>query len=168
MALSRKLLMDGETTVATTRTHVKVMLVPFLILLAVSFAAAFLVAQVGDAGNGWVRWIIVAVALVLLLFGTILPFLTWLLWTYTLTNKRIVEQKGILTRTGRVIPLSRINDVSFERNLNDRILRCGTLVIHNASDEAGLELHDIPRIADFHRTVSNLVFEEHRRSDESI
>ena len=82
----------------------------------------------------------------LALLGAVIPFLRWFLWTYTLTNKRIVEQKGILTRTGRVIPLSRINDVAFEKNLNDRILGCGTLVIHDASEQAGLELRDIPHI----------------------
>jgi uncharacterized membrane protein YdbT with pleckstrin-like domain len=168
MALSRKLMMDGERTVATTRTHVKVLLVPFVILLAVAFAGGFLAAQVGDAGDGYVRWGVIAVAAVLILWGSVLPFVRWFLWTYTLTNKRIVEQKGILTREGRVIPLSRINDVSFEKNLNDRILGCGTLIIHNASDEAGLELRDIPRIEGFHRTVSNLVFDAHRQSDESV
>ena len=99
-----------------------------------------------------------------------LPFLKWLTWTYTLTNKRIVEQKGILTRTGRVIPLSRINDVAYEKNLNDRILGCGTLIIHDASEQAGLELDDIPRVEAFHRTVTNLVFERHesQKNDESV
>lgn len=168
MALSRKLLMDGEQVVATTRTHVKVLLVPFVILLAVAFAGSFLAAQVGGAGDGIVRWVVIGVAVVLVLWGSVLPFVRWFLWTYSLTTKRIIEQKGILTREGRVIPLSRINDVSYEKNLNDRILGCGTLIIHNASDEAGLELRDIPRIEDFHRTVSNLVFEQHKRSDESV
>lgn len=168
MALSRKLLMDGEQVVATTRTHVKVLLVPFVILLVAAFAGGFLAAQVGDAGDGVVRWVVVGVAAVAILWGTVVPFVRWFLWTYSLTTKRVIEQKGILTRHGRVIPLSRINDVSFEKNLNDRILGCGTLIIHNASDEEGLQLRDIPRIEDFHRTVSNLVFEEHRRSDESV
>ena len=168
MALSRKLMIDGEQVVATTRTHVKVLLVPFVILLAVAFAGGFLAAQVGDAGDGVVRWVVIGIAAVLVLWGSVLPFVRWFLWTYTLTNKRIVEQKGILTREGRVIPLSRINDVSFEKNLNDRILGCGTLIIHNASEEAGLELRDIPRIEGFHRTVSNLVFDAHRQSDESV
>lgn len=168
MALSRKLMMDGERTVATTRTHVKVLFVPLVILLAVAFAGGFLAAQVGNSGDGYVRWVIIGIAVVLVLWGSVLPFVRWFLWTYTLTNKRIVEQKGILTREGRVIPLSRINDVSFEKNLNDRILGCGTLIIHNASDEAGLELRDIPRIEGFHRTVSNLVFDSHRQSDESV
>lgn len=168
MALSRKLMMDGEQTVATTRTHVKVLFVPLVILLAVAFAGGFLAAQVGNSGDGYVRWVIIGIAVVLVLWGSVLPFVRWFLWTYTLTNKRIVEQKGILTREGRVIPLSRVNDVSFEKNLNDRILGCGTLIIHNASDEAGLELRDIPRIEGFHRTVSNLVFDSHRQSDESV
>ncbi|RYY45837.1 MAG: PH domain-containing protein, partial [Actinomycetales bacterium] len=126
MALSRKLMMDGEQTVATTRTHVKVLFVPLVILLAVAFAGGFLAAQVGNSGDGYVRWVIIGIAVVLVLWGSVLPFVRWFLWTYTLTNKRIVEQKGILTREGRVIPLSRINDVSFEKNLNDRILGCGT------------------------------------------
>ncbi len=93
-----------------------------------------------------------------------------LTWTYTLTNKRIVEQKGLLTRTGRIIPLNRVNDVAFEKNLNDRILGCGTLIIHDASEQAGLQLRDIPRIEAFHRTVSNLVFDQHDKtaSDESL
>ena len=114
MALSRKLMMDGEQTVATTRTHVKVLFVPLVILLAVAFAGGFLAAQVGNSGDGYVRWVIIGIAVVLVLWGSVLPFVRWFLWTYTLTNKRIVEQKGILTREGRVIPLSRVNDVSFD------------------------------------------------------
>ena len=165
MTLPRKLMIDGEQTVATTRTHVKVLFVPVIILLAVGAASGFLAAAVGP---GVARWIVIGVAVVLALWGAVLPFVRWFLWTYTLTNKRIVEQKGILTRTGRVIPLSRINDVAFEKNLNDRILGCGTLVIHDASEQAGLELRDIPHIEDLHRTVTGLVDQAHRTSDESI
>lgn len=168
MTLPRKLMIDGEQTVATTRTHVKVLFLPFLILLVVCVVAGFLIAQVGDKADDKVGWVIVAIAAVIIAWGTLLPFLTWYLWTYTLTNKRIVEQKGILTRTGRVIPLSRVNDVAFEKNLNDRILGCGTLVIHDASEQAGLRLDDIPHIEDFHRTVSNLVMSAHEGRDESV
>lgn len=168
MALPRKLMIDGEEVVITTRTHVKVLFVPFVVLVVVAGAGGFLAAVVGDAADGVLRWIVIAVAVVLALWGAVLPFVRWFLWTYTLTNKRIVEQKGILTRTGRVIPLSRINDVAYEKNLNDRLLGCGTLIVHDASEQAGLNLRDIPRIEDFHRTVSNLVFEQHGKADESV
>lgn len=170
MSLPRKLMIDGEQVVETTRTHVKKLVVPFLVLLVVCVAAGFLIAQIGDEAGNKIGWVIVAVAVVLVVWGSLLPFLTWYLWTYTLTNKRIVEQKGILTRTGRVIPLSRINDVAFEKNLNDRILGSGTLIIHDASEQPGLQLDDIPRVEAFHRTVTNLVFEKHeqQKNDESV
>ncbi|MGA8987815.1 PH domain-containing protein [Aeromicrobium sp.] len=170
MSLPRKLMIDGEQTVANTRTHLKVLTIPFLILLVVAGAGGFLIHQVSDSGSGIPRWIVIAGMAILILWGSVLPFLKWLTWTYTLTNKRIVEQKGLLTRSGRVIPLNRINDVAFEKNLNDRILGCGTLIIHDASEQAGLQLRDIPHIEAFHRTVSNLVFEKHDNtpSDESI
>ena len=170
MALPRKLMIDGEQTVATTRTHIKVLFLPFVVLLLVGLIEGYVQAKVDGEANATVRWILVGIALVVVFFGTLLPFAKWFAWTYTLTNKRIVEQKGLLTRTGRVIPLSRINDVAFEKNLNDRILGCGTLVIHDASDQAGLKLEDIPHIEAFHRTVSNLVFEQHDKSarDESV
>ncbi len=170
MSLPRKLMIDGEQTVATTRTHVKRLFLPFVVLLVVSVAAGFLVGEIGDKGDNKVGYVIIGLAVILVLWGSVVPFISWYLWTYTLTNKRIVEQKGILTRTGRVIPLSRINDVAFEKNLNDRILGCGTLIIHDASEQAGLELDDIPKVEAFHRTVTNLVFEKHdqQRNDESV
>ena len=161
MALPQKLMIDGEQTISTTRTHVKVLLVPFLALLVVGGLGGFLFGKTKDTWDGNLGWAVLAVAIVLVLWWTVVPFLRWYLWTYTLTNKRLVEQKGILTRTGRVIPLSRINDVAFEKNLNDRILGCGTLIIHDASEQAGLQLHDIPRVEDFHRTITGLVDTAH-------
>jgi len=170
MTLPRKLMIDGEQTVMTTRTHVKALLVPLIILFAVSGAGTFLAAT--TSGYYWgsqpvLMWLVIAFSLLLILLGSVIPFLRWYLWTYTLTNKRIVEQRGILTRSGRVIPLNRINDVAFEKNLNDRILGSGTLVIHDASEQAGLELRDIPRIEDMHRTVTSLVDAAHA-DNESI
>ncbi|WP_293780500.1 PH domain-containing protein [uncultured Aeromicrobium sp.] len=159
MSLSAKLLLDGEHVVEETRTHVKVLVLPFLLGLAVMAVAGFTYGAIGDSADTWVRVAVVGVALVLLTITTVVPFLRWYLWTYTLTNLRIVEQRGILTRTGRIIPLMRVNDVNYEKHLIDRILRCGTLIVHDASHQAGLRLHDVPRIEEFHRSVSRLVFD---------
>jgi membrane protein YdbS with pleckstrin-like domain len=168
MTLPRKLMIDGEQTVMTTRTHVKALLLPVVILFAVAAAGGFLIGRTGNimwGGQPYLSWTILAVSAVLLIWGVVIPFLRWYLWTYTLTNKRLVEQRGILTRSGRVIPLSRINDVAFEKNHNDRILGSGTLVIHDASETAGLELRDIPHIEDMHRTVTSLVDAAHANTE---
>ena len=74
MALPRKLMVDGEQTVATTRTHLKVLFIPFLILLLVALLEGFVQAKVaGEVDAVW-RWIIVGIAVVLVFFGTLLPF----------------------------------------------------------------------------------------------
>lgn len=165
MTLPRKLMIEGEQTVTTTRTHIKVLFVPALILLAVTGSVAFLGSRLWAQANHLFSWIVIALGAALIVWGVIIPFLRWYTWTYTLTNKRLVEQRGILTRSGRVIPLSRINDVAFEKNLNDRILGCGTLVIHDASEQAGLELRDIPHIEDLHRTVTTLLDAAHKNNE---
>lgn len=170
MTLPRKLMIEGEQTVVTTRTHVKKLLVPLIILLAVAAAGGLLSGVVWNilwGGHPILRYLVLGLSVLLIIGGSVIPFLRWYLWTYTLTNKRLVEQRGILTRSGRVIPLSRINDVAFEKNLNDRILGSGTLIIHDASEQAGLELRDIPRIENMHRTVTTLVDAAHS-GDESV
>jgi membrane protein YdbS with pleckstrin-like domain len=158
-------MIEGEQTITTTRTHVKKLILPLLILVAVTGATAFLASRLWERANHIPSWIVIALGAALVIWGSVIPFLRWYTWTYTLTNKRIVEQRGILTRSGRVIPLSRINDVAFEKNLNDRILGCGTLVIHDASEQAGLELRDIPRIEALHRTVTTYVDAAHQNNE---
>ena len=167
MTMSRKLLIENEQIITSMRTHIKVLFIPFLILLVTSAAAGFLFAATGDAAGGAVGWIVLAIAAAVIVAGSLVPFIRWLTWTFTITDKRLVEQRGILTRTGRVIPLSRINDVAFEKNLNDRILGCGTLVVHDASEQAGLRLRDIPKIEAVHRTLSTLVFDIDRTDSQA-
>lgn len=159
--LSEKILLDDEEVEAETRTHMKVLFVPFLIGLALMLIGGYFVGAVGDSGGGTPRLVGLVVLGVLFVWGTLLPFLRWLTWTYTLTNRRLIEQKGILTRSGRIIPLARINDVAYEKGVVDRMLRCGTLIIHDASQQSGLQLRDIPRIEDLHRRVSQLVLASH-------
>lgn len=169
MSLSRKLMIDGESIVLTMRTHVKVLFVPCVMLVVLAGATGFLAAAAGDIGDNWLRIAAILAGVVLIAWLAIMPFLRWFAWTYTITDKRLVEQRGLLTRSGRVIPLSRVNDVAFEKNLNDRILGCGTLIIHDASEQSGLELDDVPDVELVHRTLSQLVLDAHRRTyDESV
>ncbi len=167
MALSRKLLTEGEQVVLSVRTHVKALLVPALVLVLTCAAAGFLaaIAPAGDTGTYLRIATLVAAALVILLW-TVLPFLRWMTSTYTVTNRRLIAQNGILTRSGRVIPLQRINDVSFEKNIVDRMLGCGTLVVHDASEQGGLMLPDVPGVEAVHRAITDLVFSRQDGSDD--
>jgi membrane protein YdbS with pleckstrin-like domain len=167
MAVSRKLLTEGEEVVLSVRTHVKALFLPILILVVACAAAGFLYAVSPDNEAGkWLKIVILAAAALVIIVWSLAPFIRWLTSTYTVTSRRLIFQTGILTRSGRVIPLHRINDVSFEKHLSDRIFGCGTLIIHDASEQSGLRLPDIPRIETIHRTITDLVFELHGGTDD--
>jgi uncharacterized membrane protein YdbT with pleckstrin-like domain len=167
MAVSRKLLTEGEEVVLSVRTHVKALFFPILVLVVTCAAAGFLIAVApdGDAGR-YLTYVILAAAALVFIVWVLAPFIRWLTSTYTVTNRRLIFQTGILTRSGRVIPLHRVNDVSFEKNLNDRIFGCGTLIIHDASEQSGLKLPDIPKVETVHRTITDLVFGLHGGVDD--
>ena len=81
-----------------------------------------------------------------MIWFTIRRFLLWVSASYTVTNRRLINRSGVFVRKGRDIPLHRINDVSYERGVLDRLLGCGTLVISDASEEGRSVLLDVPHV----------------------
>jgi len=159
MSISAKLLGEDEHVVASTRTHWKALIVPVLVLLVVAGGGGFLAAVIPDGGMRTpLRIAIAVVALVALAIWVLKPFLDWFFASFTLTNRRLITRQGILNRSGRDIPLMRINDVSYEHGLVDRLLRCGTLVIQSASDGGQVILRDIPHVERLHLQMSDLLF----------
>ena len=159
MGISAKLLGDDERIVTSTRTHWKALIGPVLVLLVVVGGGAFLAAVIPEGSVQTAGSIaIAAIAVVLLAIWVVKPFLDWFFATYTLTNRRMITRHGILNRSGRDIPLVRINDVSYEHGLVDRMLRCGTLVIQSASDGGQVVLRDVPHVERLHLQMSDLLF----------
>jgi len=68
-----------------------------------------------------------------------------------------------VTRRGRDIPLTRINDVSFEKGLLDRLLGAGRLVVESAGEHGQLVLNEIPDVQEVQATLFQLVGDEHQR-----
>jgi uncharacterized membrane protein YdbT with pleckstrin-like domain len=166
VAISQKLLTDGESVVVDTRTHPKALLVPGIVLVLALVVAIFLDRKIG---NGVVSLLVWIVALVVIVWWVLRPFLDWLTSTYTVTSKRLITREGILSRKGHDIPLMRISDVAFDQGIVDRMLGCGTLVVSDASTHGSVRLHDIPRVEAVQRTLSDLLGKLHEspRNDDA-
>jgi uncharacterized membrane protein YdbT with pleckstrin-like domain len=153
-----------EQPVLVLHPHWKTLIRP--ILIAVLVVAAALVAEVlilssstSPAAGGAVA---VVAVLLLMIFLTV-PVLRWRTTTYTLTTKRLQTRYGIVTRRGRDIPLTRINDVSFEKGILDRLLGAGRLVVESAGEHGQIMLRDIPHVEYVQATLFKLVEDEQRR-----
>lgn len=168
MALSKKLLGEGERIVVETRTHWKEVLWPGILFVLLCFATGAGIALGRPAIPPEYRTAgtiaIVVIAVLVFLIWCLAPFARWLTTTYTITNRRLITRRGILTTRGHDLPLVRINNVTYERSFLDRMLGCGTLTMTTAADEP-LSLVDIPDVEQVHLRMTELLFSENEGRD---
>lgn len=170
MGYPQKLLSDGESVQFEMRPHWRALLIPIIVLIAVLFGLFFLLrlftdtfsGVLGDAGT-WIAWIVAAFIVV---FFVIRPFLYWVTTQYVFTNRRIIVRSGLIARHGRDLPLSKVNNVSFDISAGGRILNYGVLTIDTASDEP-LIIADVPDVEEIQREVNRLHEEDDQRRRES-
>ncbi len=166
MGFPEKHLSDDESVVFHIRTHVKALFLPVLVFLVLAAAVGFGMGALPDSTPGTVgRWALVIVAVLVFAVWVLWPFLSWLTTTYTVTTERLITRSGVLTRTGRDIPLDRINDVAYEQSVLDRMLRCGTLVVSAASEQGQVRLNDVPGVHVVQLRLSELVREAHDETE---
>jgi uncharacterized membrane protein YdbT with pleckstrin-like domain len=159
-----RLLGEDEEVLLDLHPHWKRLVVPALLVPIVAGVASYLVFLVPDSSvRAPVRWVIVVLALLVLLRWSLWPLLRWITTRYVLTNRRVVIRSGVLSRTGRDIPLTRVNDVSFRHSVVDRMLRCGTLTIESAGEHGQVVLPEVPSVELVQRQVLRRAEEESLR-----
>ena len=152
MAFPSKLLNPGEHVVVSTRSHVKALIGPVVVLVLLVAAVVVLSRLTDSTLVGGVAGV---VAVLVLLWFVVRPVVAWLTTTYTFTNRRFVKRSGFIAKEGRTIPLNRISGVDFEIGVIDRIFGCGTLVVSDASTAGSVLLHDIPDVEQVQLQVSD-------------
>jgi membrane protein YdbS with pleckstrin-like domain len=105
-------------------------------------------------------WVIIAIGIIVLLWVVVLPFLKWRTTHYVITNKRVVVRRGILTKSGQDIALSKITDVSFRQSVLDRITKAGSLNIETAGDSPDEDFSSIPRSNEIQQLLNHLIEED--------
>lgn len=171
VGIPKKLLGDDEQVVMAMRPHWKEMVWPVLLLLLASPLATFLATIIpeGDV-QPWLRLAVVVVAALIVVRWVVWPFLKWLTTSYVVTDRRLITRVGVIARHGRDMPLSKVNDVTFEHSsILERVLGCGTLVVESAGERGQLVLRDVPRVEEVQRDVYRLAEadEERRRHEPS-
>ncbi len=161
MAYPRKLLADNEDIAFELRPHWRALLIPVFWLIVILAAAGFLVGKMGawidsPGATTVLRWVLVGIAVFLLIFLFIRPFVAWFTTQYVFTNRRIIVRTGLVARRGRDMPLSKVNDVIFEHTVLERMLNCGTLVIESAAENGSLVVANVPNVEHVQREVYRL------------
>jgi uncharacterized membrane protein YdbT with pleckstrin-like domain len=155
---------DDERTVLLLHPHWKTLVRPLLVSVLVVIAVLVVIVIIPSGKAAAVERLAAGVVgLLVLMLWLIVPLLRWRTTQYELTNRRLRMRAGVLTRHGRDIPLTRINDVSFEKGLLDRLLGCGRLVVESAGEHGQIRLTEIPHVEEVHSTLFRLVEDEQQR-----
>jgi membrane protein YdbS with pleckstrin-like domain len=170
VAYPEDLLSEGEKVVIHKHPHWKMLLLPYLALIVTLGLGGWLALLVKDASSPWNTIGLIAigvVALVLIVWLFLVPFVRWRTTHFIVTSDRVMAREGVISRTGIDIPMSRISSVRFEHGLIDRIFGCGTLIVESSSQEP-LDFDDIPQVEKVHsfiyREVNDNPLDDYRQT----
>ena len=147
-----------ERIVTDVRRHVIVLLRPFMITVLALFLAGS-IGWVTGAGSGG-DTIDLVVGLIALAAAASFGLKAWQWWSdrIVVTDQRIFEVSGVLTRKVASMPLTRVTDMTYRRSLLGRILGYGDLIVESAGqDQALSRIERLPHPDDFYRTITSLV-----------
>jgi uncharacterized membrane protein YdbT with pleckstrin-like domain len=123
MPLPRKLLTEGETVIVELRPTWLVLGWPLVAVIGAAVLAIVVVVSFPSAPSA-VGYLMLAILLVAAGWLAVRA-LRWHTTSIVLTNRRILERRGVLSRSGVEIRLDRINELSYRQTLLERIVRPG-------------------------------------------
>jgi hypothetical protein len=151
-------LAGDERLVLHVRRHVTVLLAPLVAALGAVAAAGF-VGLIASPGRGTDVVDTLAGLIVAFFVGRFVwRTLEWWVDRIVVTNRRVVEVSGLLTRQVASIPLGKVTDMTYRRSIWGRLLGYGDLVLESAGQQQALTRIDhLPDPDFFYRTVTSLI-----------
>ena len=149
------MLNEDEDIVLDLHPHWWFLVGPIVATLAASALAVLLARVEVDY-----VWLIGLVALVVALVWLFVRYLKWRTTNFVLTTDRLIHRAGVLAKQGREIPLERINDLTVNQSLFERIIRAGDVLIESGGERGQSLLSDLPNPF----TVQNAIYTEIERA----
>ena len=139
MPFPRKFLNDEEDIILDLHPHWWFLVGPIVAVAASSAAAVFL-GRSDNTALGIAGLVLMGVALLWLL----VRYLKWRTTHFVLTTDRLIHRSGVLAKQGREIPLERINDLTVNQSIFERMIRAGDVMIESGGERGQSLLSDLP------------------------
>lgn len=154
----RSRLRPGETVRLVARRHPIAVLWPFTVLL---FCAGGLAAAALSGTKAWM-WLAGAATAAAGLWA-LGRWLTWRVDLWVVTDRRVIDESGVLTVRMMDSPLETIHNVGCEQSLFGRMLGFGRVVIQTAAEHGETTIDGLARPEELRDAIIEMK-EERRRS----
>jgi uncharacterized membrane protein YdbT with pleckstrin-like domain len=152
-----KFLLPNEHQVIHTRRHPAILIGPSMLTLAGLLVAALLSATVLRRYGAvvtviWIAWLV--------LFGWMIwNVVNWAVDYFVVTSHRILLTSGVFTRKVAMMPLTKVTDMSFQRNFQGQVLGYGTFILESAGQDQAFRVVDhLPYPEQLYLEVCGLIF----------
>jgi uncharacterized membrane protein YdbT with pleckstrin-like domain len=140
VAFPVKLLNDGEQVVLDLHPHWWFLTPPVAAVVVVLVATIAAVA----AGVDDIATYGLSVLLLITVVWLLSRYARWVSTSLVLTNHRLVHRSGIVSKSGREIPLDHINDISYRQRFFERMIGAGDVLIESAGRDSQEVFEDLP------------------------
>jgi len=144
MPFPRRLLNENEVVVLDLRPHWWV-LVGSALLLAIALGLAIAVSIVVPGMAHDPVLIVGLVLVVVVLVRFVRRYARWATTNMVLTSERLMLRAGVFAKSGREIPLTRINDIAYRQRFFERLIGAGDLLVESAGERGQEVLRMVPR-----------------------
>ena len=169
MGFPENVLARGEKVEKSLHPHWLTVALPTVVaVMLVAIGVAVAVLTPDDRTGNTIQWVVVAIIVLAAIPLFLVPFLRWRTTHYVITSHRVMVRRGILTKSGKDITLSKITDVSFEQTLLDRIINAGSLRIESAGDSPDEMLRNIPHSNVAQQLINRLIDEDDLRRRRAV
>jgi uncharacterized membrane protein YdbT with pleckstrin-like domain len=153
VAFPRRLLAEGEELVLDLRPHWIALVWPLAEIALDTAGVALILAYMPDAWPTWVRWLVVAVGLGLILFSAIPKIVAWATSHFVVTTDRVIHREGWFAKRSMEIPLENNSDVRFNQSVFERLIGGGDLILESAGEFGQQSFTNIRRPESVQKTI---------------
>ena len=156
-ATRSRYLAEAEEPILEVRHHFFTLIKPTVITVLVVFGAAALGALTSWEDGQDVIDTIVGLIAIFFVVRLVWKFLLWWEDRIVVTDQRIFEVSGVLTRKVASMPLEKVTDMTYKRTVGGRLFGYGDLILESAGQKQAMdEIQFLPRPDEFYRTVTSL------------
>jgi len=154
-------LLPHERQVISVHQHPAVLIGPiFLAFLGLAIAGWLTTIARGNTIALVVIWLLWGI----LLFRLVWKVIDWSLNYFVITSERLLLAQGFILRRVDMMPLVKVTDMSFRRDLKGQLLGYGEFVVESAGqDQALRNVNYLPYPEQLYLEVCGLVFKEQDR-----
>ena len=155
MSFPRKLLAPGEEIYLDSRPNWSYLFWPsvFTVIVLAGCVAVFVLWASAPA---FMAWVLLALGVCALVYFAA-RYIGWRTKSFVVTSQRIVYRTGAVRRTGREIPIGRVQDVTYHQTVVERIVRAGSLTVESAGRQGQDTFPDISRPAEVQSLINRVV-----------